>query len=367
MYPSFDAFEYIEYLRRHWRVLAAACAAAFLLSLGVSLLLPKHYTATARIVIEPPGGNDARLSTAVSPIYLESLKTYESFATGDSLFASAADRFHLLLAGSSQSIESLKRRTLKVVKVKDTKILEISATLGDPKLAQQVAQYIAEETVNISRRESLASDHEFVEQGEQQAAEAQRHLQDLQQQWTKLVISHPTESLQSEIDANVELQSKLEQQLVDAQAQAAEYEQQLTGGGQFAHEQLQASRARAELLEKRVQAFDRTIQQKTAALASGTSQRAALESELKVAQTSYETVAARLREFRAAAGTHAEQLRVIDPGIVPGRPSAPNIFLNVVAAVFLALMASVVYLSFRFAYRRRPAGFDMPVTRGMRA
>src|ERR1700736_4161365 len=116
MYPSFDAFEYVEYLRRRWRILAGASIAALLLSIGISLLLPKRYTATASIVIEPPGANDARLSTAVSPMYLESLKTYELFASGDSLFRRAVERFHLLDAGGSQSVEGLKRQLLKVTK-----------------------------------------------------------------------------------------------------------------------------------------------------------------------------------------------------------------------------------------------------------
>ena len=106
MYPSFDAFEYLESLRRRWRVVAVACAAALLLSLGISLLLPKRYAATASIVIEPPGGNDERLSTAVSPMYLESLKTYELFAGGDSLFQRAVGRFHLPEPGGSQSNEA---------------------------------------------------------------------------------------------------------------------------------------------------------------------------------------------------------------------------------------------------------------------
>ena len=367
MYSSFDAFEYIEHMRRRWRVVAGACTAAFLLAFGVSLLLPKRYTATASILIEPPGGNDARLSTAVSPIYLESLKTYESFANGDTLFARAAERFQLLAPGSSQYLESLKRRVLKVVKVKDTKILEISATLQDPKLAQRVAQYIAEEAASMSRTESLAADHEGVEQAEQQVADAQRRVEDEQQQWNKLVVGQPTESLQSEIEADVDLRSKLQQQLVDAQAEAAEYEQQAAAGGQFAREQLQASRARAELLDRRVRAFEREIEQKTKALAGGKSQRAAIEGELKVAQSSYEAISTRLREFRASAGTHAEQLRVIDPGVVPSRPSSPNIVLNVMVAVFLAFVASVVYLSFGFIFRRRLVGFEMPVAREMRA
>src|SRR5439155_6119680 len=108
MYESFDAFEYIEYLRRRWRVIAAACGVALLVVLPVSLLLPKRYTATASIVIDPPGGSDARIATAVSAVYLESLKTYERYATSDSLFELAIQRFHL----DSGSAQSLKRRVL---------------------------------------------------------------------------------------------------------------------------------------------------------------------------------------------------------------------------------------------------------------
>ena len=58
-------------------------------------LQPRQYTATARIVIEPPAGTDLRSAMAVSPIYLESLKTYEQFASGDSLFQKAIEQFDL--------------------------------------------------------------------------------------------------------------------------------------------------------------------------------------------------------------------------------------------------------------------------------
>ncbi len=52
-----------------------ACAVAVTLTLAVSLVLTKQYTAVSRIVIEPPAGSDPRASTAVSPIYLESLRS----------------------------------------------------------------------------------------------------------------------------------------------------------------------------------------------------------------------------------------------------------------------------------------------------
>jgi uncharacterized protein involved in exopolysaccharide biosynthesis len=132
-----NAFEYIDYLRLRWRLIAAACVSAILLSFIVSLMLPKRYTATASIVIEPPAGNDVRTATAVSPVYLESLRTYERFAASDTLFAGAVEHFHLSSVEGARSMESLKQQVLKVTKLRDTKILEISATLADPQLAQQ--------------------------------------------------------------------------------------------------------------------------------------------------------------------------------------------------------------------------------------
>ena len=367
MYQTFDAFEYVDYLRRRWRVAAAACGVALLLSLAVSLLLPKRYTATASIVIEPPGGNDVRLSTAVSPVYLESLKTYERFASSDTLFARAAERFHLIEPGTSQSIESLKARVLKVAKLRDTKILEISATLTDPKTAQGLVQYLADETVSSSRSESLASDTDFLGKAQKQTTEAHLRLEQIQKESADAAVNAPTEALQSEVDAAVELQGKVQQQLVAAEADFAEYQQQAQSGGQYAGEQLQAARARVTLLQKRSDELDRQIQQKSKTLATRLAKREQLQTETKLAQSAYEALSNRLHDLEVTAGSHAEQLRVIDPGIIPQRPSSPNIPLNVAAALFLAFASSIVYLSLAFAYRRKSIGFEPAIPRGMRA
>jgi uncharacterized protein involved in exopolysaccharide biosynthesis len=367
MYQSFDAFEYVDYLRRRWRVIAAACSVALLLSMGVSLLLPNRYTATASIVIEPPGGNDVRLSTAVSPVYLESLKTYERFASSDTLFARAAERFHLLEPGTGQSIESLKRRVLKVAKLRDTKILEISATLPDPKTAQGLAQYLADETVSSSRVESLVFDTDFVGKAQKQTSEARLRLEQVQKESAELAGSSPIEALQSEVDAAVELQGKVQQQLVATEADIAEYQQQAQAGGQFAREQLQGTLARAAQLKKRSGDLARDIQQKAKTLANRVAKREQLQMETRLSQSAYEALSNRLHDLQVTAGSHAEQLRVIDPGIVPQRPSSPNVPLNVAIALFLALASSIAYLSLAFAYRRRSPDFEPAIPRGMRA
>ena len=139
-----------------------------MLVLIVSLLLPKQYTATASIVIDPPAADDPRASVAVNPTYLESLKSYELLASSDTLFARALERFHL----QGTPIESMKRRVLKVSKVRDTKVLEISVTLPEPKQAQAMAEFLAAETVNLSRSASRENDQELLDSAQRQLDEA---------------------------------------------------------------------------------------------------------------------------------------------------------------------------------------------------
>jgi len=191
VYQSFDALEYVDYVRRRWRIVAVACAVAVLVALSVSLLLPKRYMATASIIIEPPGGADGRGAVVISPMYLESLKTYERFAASDSIFARAVDKFRLQPPDSLRTIEAFKRSILKVLKVRDTTILEISVTLKDPKLAQSLAQYLAEETVQMSREKSRAADQEAIDEAILVAAEARGSLEQAQKAWSSFAVGAP--------------------------------------------------------------------------------------------------------------------------------------------------------------------------------
>jgi succinoglycan biosynthesis transport protein ExoP len=342
-----NAFEYIGYLRLHWRLIAAAAVSAVALALFISLLLPKKYTATASIVIEPPAGNDVRTATSVSPVYLESLRTYERFAESDTLFAGAVERFHL--AANGRSIESLKQQVLKVNKVRDTKILEISATLPTPEMAQQFVNYVADETVKLSRGESAATDREVITEADRQTSETQQRLEQAQQAWSAIAAREPSGALQPQIEADVDLLEKVRQSLIEARSDIAEYQEK----ADFARE-LPGLRAKAAELETRVAELEKRIEQKSTLASQRAADRQKVEVELKMAQTASESSAARLRELRATAGTRGERLRIIDPGVVPQRPSSPNIALNVAAALLFALIALIAYLTVSFAYRGYP-------------
>ena len=65
-----------------------------------------------------------------------------------------------------------------------------------------------------------------------------------------------------------------------------------------------------------------------------------------------ETANTRMNEMLSSALAHGERLQIVDPGIVPQQPSSPNTMLNVVAALLLSLVGSIVRLAFRFHHAR---------------
>ena len=332
MRDAFDAFEYFNHVGRRWRLIALTCAIAFSLALVVSLLLPKRYTATASLVIEPPATNDPRTATSISPIYLESLKSYERFAASDTLFASAAAQFHL----PTGSIESLKRRVLKVSKIRDTKILEIAATLPDPKQAQQFAQFLAEGTVALSSNAALASDREQIAEATKELDRAQAKLNAARVAYAANAATEPVQALQAEIDSSGDVLTRLEHDLAMAEADPDPV----------------TARARVEVLQRRLDNLQRTMVATARTLSQRTAHAEQVQTDLNASESAFEAASRRLVDLRAAAGSHGERLRVIDPGVVPEKPSSPNVVLNVLAALLAAIVASLLFVTLEFAYRR---------------
>ena len=99
---SFSAFEFLDHARARARAIALIAAGAGVVALAVSLLIPKQYTATASVLIDPPS------TVIASPVYFESLRAYESLAASDSLFARAVEKFHLRDDGSPAGIQARK-------------------------------------------------------------------------------------------------------------------------------------------------------------------------------------------------------------------------------------------------------------------
>jgi polysaccharide biosynthesis transport protein len=359
-----DGLVYLNYVRARWRVVALSSFVAIVLAAGVSLLLTRQYTATARIVIEPPAGADPRSAMAVSPIYLESLKTYEQFASSDSLFQKSAARFQLQTLMGPRPIESLKRSVLRVGIVRNTRILEIAATLPDAPKAQALAQYVAEQTVAQNRSLLAQSGEDLVSGVEKQAAEARARLDRTEEQWSRLLVNEPVDSVQSAIaDAGV-LRAKLGEQIASARleiADAGDRERQSSPSeADLLRKEQSNARARLDELQREVDSLDRQVADKERLLAQRLAGREQLEAERKSDQAALTAVETRLRDTRNDLSYRGERLTIIDTGVVPERPSSPNVPLNVAVAGILGMLFPLVYLALALNFEpQRSSGRDV--------
>jgi len=355
MGEPFDAFRYMSYLRARWRWIALSAGVAVGLAIAVSLALPNQYTATARLVVEPPAGTDLRSAMAVSPIYLESLKTYEVFASSDNIFQKAVQRFGL----GNGAIESLKRRVLKVQILRNTRILEIAVTLPDPRKAQAMAQFLAESTVELNRSSVAESDQDLLRGITDQEHDTRARLEETEKTWAHVMTSEPTAGLEAAIEQGADTRSKLQQQVQSAELQIADLADRLKQAAPADQAELRKedSNARARLAEsrKQLQDFERQNGEYERLLASRQAHRDKLEADRKAAQAALVAIQTRLREARGETGYRGERLKIIDPGIVPQKPSSPNLPLNVAGALLAGLVLPVLYLTLEMSYQEQRA------------
>ncbi len=353
---GFDAFEYAGYLLSRWKFLSLSVVVAILAAVAISLSLPKRYTATASVIIDVPAGNDPRAATAVSPVYLESLKSYERFAESDTLFRRAIDKFGLRESEGVAAADNLKRRVLKVSKPRDTRLLDIQVTLQDPKKAQAVAQFVAEETASTSRSLTRQTDDEFIAEARKNLERAQSRVEAVEKEIAQESRLSQPEAIQAELEGAVELKNRVRRELMSVEAELA---------GEAASKQAKSFsvdpaelQARRSALQQQASALNDEISKRQSTLGERRSRIDRLEADRKSARISQEAAYGRLNETLSSAGVRGERLRVVDPGVVPERPSSPNLMLNIGGALLIALIASLAYVTVGFAQRIRAAQRD---------
>jgi uncharacterized protein involved in exopolysaccharide biosynthesis len=359
MADAFEPFRYIRYIGGRWRFVATSCSLAVGLAAAASAMLPRRYTATARIVIDPPAIADPRSAVTLVQVYLGSLNTYEEFAASDSLFQKAVDRFGLRTLVGASSIESLKKSVLKVGIVRNTRILEIAATLPSPAKSQALAQFLAEQVVALNQSLNVQIGHDLVTAIELQAREAQAQLDRANREWSRVSSSEPIDDLEAGIEEATKLRLMLREEMARARldlADAAGREKEAAGDdkGEL-REQQSTAHARFDELGKQLAALDSETARKESLVASRSAKRERLKAELDAAQKSLAAAEAQLRDARNEAGNHGERMTIIDPGAVPEQPSSPNIPLNLSAAVLLGLLLPLVYLAVELNFRPQRA------------
>ena len=346
---NFDAAAFGRYAISRWRTVGAAVLAALILSAAASLILPKRYTATASLIIDLPAGSDPRAAAALSPVYLESLKTYERFAASDTLFSDAISRLGIRVHSPGKTIESLKSSVLRIARPASTRVLDISATLDNPVEAQRLAQYLAERTVELNRSLETRSASDLERQSEAVSEAATERLERANHAREDFSRAHPVDALSASILNMTELRFDLQRNLQEARS--AIQDLQARGEAEDANE-ISGMRARAAAMEQQDEALAKRITEDSAVLEDLREKRNQLEAEQQAARGEAAAARNRWNEVRASLAYQGERVSVLDPGTVPEQASFPNLPLNLAVALVLSLAGSILFVALRYGYDR---------------
>ncbi len=347
--PPFDPVDFGRFALHHWRPVAISIAAAALVSLAVSLVVPKKYTATASLIIDLPAASDPRAAGALSPVYLESLRTYEHFASSDTIFLEATQQLGIR---RDKSLESMKASVLRISKPANTRILEISATWNDPRGAQRLAEYLAKRTVELNRSLAQRSSNDVLAGAEAAVKAATERLDRAVRQSDEFARTRPQEALQAKIQNLSELQFDVGRDLQMSDARL----QELKGRSDSDSErEIAGLQARIATLEQRDRVLAGQISDSSAELAVLRTTRLNLDAATDSARKEVDAATHRLDDARASAPYQGERLSVLDPGIVPERPSFPNLPLNVAIAFLLSAGGSLFRMVVLYARRSTSA------------
>jgi chromosome segregation ATPase len=280
------------------------------------------------------------------------------------LFERARQKFHLEEGPGSPATETLRRRVLRVLKLPDTKVLQIRATLRDPQQAQALVQFLAEETVSLNRSVGNQSEHDALTEVRKQVQDAGDKLLQAREQYNAAAAGGTQEVLADEVRDLSDLKGRLNEQLAAANTSLAEYSARAgVQSKEFAaadsrenlQQEIAAARARATALAEQIDTVNRDLTQKAAALAAARARTDRSQDQLRAADAGFEAMSRRANELAGSSGLRTEQLRIIDPGIVPQQPSFPNLPLFTSGALLISTMLCLAWLSLRYGLEQQRA------------
>ncbi len=246
---------------------------------------------------------------------------------------------------------------LRVEKLKDTKVLQISVTLPDPKQAQAVVQYLAEQTVALDRSIADSGDRALLEDAQQKLAAAQKRFEKAQAEAAAAEGAGSEAALESDTKAIAGLKSQIDAERIEASSLLAE---SLARGDQTA---AAAARARLNAVTTELAKLEKELSTKSAALSALEARQQSAAGELRDAEELFEAARKRADDAANSVKFRAGQLHIVDPGIVPQRPGFPNLPLAALSAAVLSAGACLLWLTLQFGAARRR---EQPVRPGWR-
>jgi len=372
--PSQKRGAYVQRLRLLWgarTALGRAAAAALLAGTLLAFLIPKRFESTTQLM--PPDGQSNSGMALLAALTGKAEGGLGSMA-GDLLGVKNSGALFIGILGSSTVQDRLiERFDLKRVygcrlerdarrklaentlafEDRNSGIISITATDGDPKRAAAIAQAYVEELNHLVAELSTSAAHRERIFLEERLAAVKQNLDEASKQFSQFASKNTAIDIKEQGKAMIDAAATLMGQSIAAEAELRGLEQIYTSN----NARVRSVQARVTELHEQLRKLDGKPGQPSSAPGETDSPYPTLRNlpllgvtfadlyrETKVQETVYETLTEEYEMAKVQEAKEMPSVKVLDPAKVPERQSFPPRLVIMTLCTVLALMGSTVWI-----------------------
>lgn len=355
-----NLLDYLLVIARNLKMIVGVCAATFILTCVVTLLLPNIYTATSRILPPPQevggltsmlGGMGGIVSTLAGvELGSPSADLYVGMLKSRSVADAVIDRLHLMdvyeCKKRAAAYEALERNTRIVVGKKDG-IVSVSVDDKDPARAAAIANAYVDElkrlnvmlsSTSVGRERTFLSERLAV--ARQELGQAEERLRDFQS-------THKAIRLDEQATAVIEAIARLRAELASKEVQLGvllTYQTERNPEVKAVREGIAQLKAQLRRLEQSPggSQISGDVFPATSEVADLGIQYARLMRDFKAQESLFALLTSQHEMAKVNEAKQTAAIQVLDQAVAPDRKSRPRRSLIVLGVTFAAAVAALL-------------------------
>jgi tyrosine-protein kinase Etk/Wzc len=361
---TINLLDYLEVIAKHWKIIAKVTAAAFVLSIIVSLLLPKIYSSTALIL--PPQQDQGLMGMMMSQMGGGALSSlagsvlgagtpadqYASILQSDRIKGAIIDRYKLMQEYDIDYRLDMFKKMDKLVDISAGKkdgLISITVEDEDPKRAAAIANAYVDELEKLTIKLSASGAGQNRSFLEDRLAKAKVDLARAEDALKVFQTKNKAVDVPDQAQASIEGIAQLKAQLALQEAQLSALRSHFTDTTQEVIDQkATVGNIRAQIASLEGNGKGSSIPSMGTVPALG-QEYLRLMREFKIQETLVELLTKQYEMARLSEANDVANLQVIQRAEVPDKKIKPKILLIVLATTIAAAFGSVVYAFIREA------------------
>ncbi|MDI6782100.1 MAG: GNVR domain-containing protein [bacterium] len=364
MDEEINLLDYFSVINRYRGLIITLCVMSVLLTMIVSLLMPKTYESTVTI-LSPQGGSSAGGSLASLPELQSamgimgigqktSLDIFMAILNSRNMADAVIKRFNLLMVYKVKLIENARLRLKNVTRIsvgKKNESLSITVQDTDPKRAAGIANFYASNLDIMARGLALSQAQQARMFIEKRLQETEMRLRDAEERSAGFKTQHELVEIGEQAKASIGAAAQIEGEITASEVQLKVMQSYATAQ----HPDVLKLRLKIEQLKKQLGKMKSGKESlyipfsKTPSLGLGLTR---LMRELKIQETVFELLTQQYEQAKISEARDTPSVQILDKAVPSAKKCKPKIRTNMMIAGTLSLFIGV-FMAFFLEYLKR--------------